>query len=247
MDAESTYVGPGFASSSGGSTGFNGVNPRPEIRNIEVRIVISAKKIQEAFTPENVANYLMALIRKELLGRVEGMDLQKLNKVSDRVRTGSVEAVKGHPGITALTGLGVGWLIFDNMLRPKSVNGQIIEELQEKTKQVAEEKISRLQESAKEAGEVITQKSQSVINEISNFMDENPMTVGFIGLSAGLILGILTSGVLSGNGFMDDTRRTFKQRTREMLQQTKERAGHVIDAARDAAREEAERQNLLPH
>ena len=249
MDAESTYVGPGFAGRTRPRepAGPVGLHARPDIRDAEVRIVEDVKKIQKAFTPENIANYLISAIRKEMLGRVEAMNLQRINEMSDKVRTGAVEAAKGHPGITALTGLGVSWFIFDNMLRQKSVNGQIIEQLQETTEQIAKTTIPHLKESAKEAGEIVTRRSQSVMNEISNYMDENPMTVGFIGLSAGLILGILTSGVLKGNDFLDETRRTVKQKTREMLKQTKEKAGYVVEAAREAAREEAERQNLLPH
>jgi hypothetical protein len=37
------------------------------------------------------------------------------------------------------------------------------------------------------------------------------------------------------------------QKTRQILHETKEKAVYVIDAARPAAREEAERQNLTLH
>jgi cell division septum initiation protein DivIVA len=68
-----------------------------------------------------------------------------------------------------------------------------------------------------------------------------------MGLSAGLVLGVLTSGILEGNGFFDETRRTVKEKARQILQDTRQKAGHVLDAAREAARSEAERQHLMPH
>ncbi len=251
MDAGSTYVGPGFA----GRTRLrqpvvsngNLAHPRPDIREAEVRIIKDIKKIRNALTPGNIANHLIAAIREELVRRIETMNTQRFNEVGDKMITSAVETVKDHPGITALVGLGVSWLLADNMLKQKTTNGKIAQS-QEQAEEYIESNLPHLKESVKESKETIARKSQTVMEGIAGYMDENPLLVGFIGLSAGLILGILTSGVLEGrNELLDETRRTIKTKTGQILHETKEKAGHVIDAARQAAREEAERQHLIPH
>ena len=66
-------------------------------------------------------------------------------------------------------------------------------------------------------------------------------------LGAAVVTGILLGQLFSSSGEQQGTVQEFHPRKETSLQQTKEKAGHVIEAARDAAREEAERQNLLPH
>jgi len=72
------------------------------------------------------------------------------------------------------------------------------------------------------------------------------LTAGFIALAAGLIPGSLTCGVLKGNELPDETQRTVQEKTRQILHEANEQAGHAVEAARLAGREEAERQNPMP-
>ena len=44
---------------------------------------------------------------------------------------------------------------------------------------------------------------------------------------------------------LDEARRTHKKRTRDIMDDTGEKAGHIIEAARRAAGEETERRNLM--
>jgi len=175
------------------------------------------------------------------------MDFQRINEVSNKVVNSSVGTVKSHPGITALVGLGISWFIVDSVLKQKALT----EQLQEETEQHAETKLPQMEESAKETANesigAIAGGSQKILESVSGFVDKNPLMVGFLGLSAGLIFGIFSSGMLMGNGFLDETRRAVRDKTRQILYETKEKAGHVIDAARLAAKEEAERQDLMPH
>ena len=94
-----------------------------------------------------------------------------------------------------------------------------------------QEKLPRIRETAKETGDVIAMKSQNVLEEISGYMTENPLMSGFIGLSAGLILGILTSGFLSGNGLLEDTKRDVQKNAGRIFHES----GHIVDEVRDAA------------
>ncbi len=168
------------------------------------------------------------------------IDPQRLKEVSNKVITGTVDAVKSHPGITAMIGLGISWFIVDGMLKQKTLTGQLQEETFPQMKESIEEAVGA-------SVDGISGKQQKALEGVSNIVDENPLMVGLLGVSAGLILGVLSSGMLTGNGFLDETRRTVREKTRQILNETKERAGYVIDAARNAAREEAERQELLPH
>ena len=158
----------------------------------------------------------------------------------------TIEAVKANSGITALLSLGIGWFTLYMVLKPKTPSERVVAQLQE-AEQKAESKLADFGEKAKESGQVIARKSESMLGGVSSFMDENPLIFGFMGLSAGLILGILTSGVLGENDLLDETRRTVKEKTRQILHDTRQKAGHVLDAARQAAKGEAERQNLMPH
>ncbi len=110
-----------------------------------------------------------------------------------------------------------------------------------------DEKIPQLKQSANETREMMVRKSQSVLESVSEYAEDNPLVTGFIGLSAGLILGILTSGVLKGNGILEETRQAVQNKTKQILNETKEKAGQVIGAAGKAARDEAERRNVISH
>lgn len=179
------------------------------------------------------------------------MDTQTITKASNKVITDAMEAVKSHPRMAALVGLGVSWLITDNMLRQKTASEKMIdqlqeeiEQLQEKVEQYAESKLSDLTESAKETGEAIIQKSEAALEEVSGYMDKNPLAAGFIGISAGLIIGILTSRLLKQEGLLEETGQAVQKKTRQIMSETKEKAWELIDAATKAARKEAERPNI---
>lgn len=244
MDAGSTDVEPGVASTIARlPTGTDGNQDRlkREIREVETRIIGDIKEIQKAFTPAKIAAYLIFAIREELIKRIETMNTQTIGDVGERAITNTVEAVKDHPGITALLGLGVSWLTLHTALKQKT-NGEIIPAQPEETEQLMESKVP-----IEESAQAVTLKSKSILEGVSSFVDGNPLIIGFIGLSAGLILGVLTSGVLEGNEVLDETRRAAKEKTRQLIYETKEKAGHVIDAARQAAKQEVERQNMMPH
>jgi len=174
------------------------------------------------------------------------MDTGTINEVSDKVIDYTKTSVKDHPGITALLSLGISWFTLYMLLKPKTPGERIVAQLQE-AEQKAESTLSDFGEKAKDTGETVSEKAGSMFSGVSGYMDENPVTFGLIGLSAGLILGFLTSGVLGGNDFLDETRRTVAAKTRQILKDTTQKAGHVLNAAREAARGEAERQDLLPH
>ena len=210
----------------------------------EDRIIEDIMKIKNALAPENVANQLVATIGEKLSRKIETMDTQGIKKASIEKITGAMEAVKSHAGAAALLGFGASWLMADRMFkRQKTSEGKIIEQLQEETGQSPE----KMQQYAQETGEVIAGKSQSVLEGVSGYVDENPLTAGFIGLSAGLILGILTSGVLRKKGLLEETGLAVQEKTRQILHETKKKAGHAVDAAGSPAGEEAERQHLIPH
>ncbi len=63
------------------------------------------------------------------------------------------------------------------------------------------DKLPHMKESARDTGEAIARKSRSLLKDVSGSINARPLMSSFIGLSAGLILGILTSGILKGNGF----------------------------------------------
>lgn len=108
-------------------------------------------------------------------------------------------------------------------------------------------RFSQYRETAKQYGEKALEKTHAARTRLSEYADENPFVVGFIGLSLGVVVGVLTSKALSENELIDETRRTLKEKTRGLLRETREKAGHIIEEARRAAKEEAERQNLITH
>jgi ElaB/YqjD/DUF883 family membrane-anchored ribosome-binding protein len=168
------------------------------------------------------------------------MNTQKIGEASYDLMTNTMETVKNHPAVTALVGLGISWFLADNFFKQKN-GSQIIDQLQEKVaqleeqaRQYAESNLPDLKESAKETGESISLESKSVLEGVSSYMNENPLMSGFIGLSAGLILGILTSGLLSQNGLLEETKQDVQKKTRQILHKARRKAGHITDEARQA-------------
>jgi ElaB/YqjD/DUF883 family membrane-anchored ribosome-binding protein len=172
------------------------------------------------------------------------MNTQKVSEVNDKVLNDTMEIVKSHPGIAALLGLGatcvMAYFIFN---QDGKAGSKIVTQLQEEIPQVTK----KAEQIAEMTGDVTARKSQSIFEKISSFMDEKPLTAGFLGISAGLIIGVMTSGILKGTDFVTETRRVVRDKTRQVLSDSKEKALHILDTARHAAREEAERQNLIPH
>ncbi len=111
--------------------------------------------------------------------------------------------------------------------------------------EVKESPIPELKENVKAYREKTLQKARSAGRGISEYVDKHPMTVGFVGLSAGIIIGSLTSGIFRNTEILDETRKSLKEKTRDFLKDTREKAGHILEVAQRAAKEEAERQNLI--
>ncbi len=181
----------------------------------EEKIIEDLRKIERALAPEKIAKSLISTIGEKLVKRIETMDTQRISEVSDKVITDAVETDRSHPSVMAILGLGASWFMADKMFkRQKTANGKIIEQLQQEIAELTK----KTGQFAGETGEVIARKSQSVLEEVSGYVDENPLMVGFIGLSAGLILGILTSGVLNKKGFLEETSQAVQSKTRQEVQ-----------------------------
>lgn len=248
MDAGSTYVKPGSARSARISGNENGniESLISEVREAEAEIIRDIRRIQETFAPENIAKNLVATIREELFRRIETMNTLSIGEVSGKLITDTIEAVRSHPGSTALAGLGISGLIVGNILRQRANESKTVAPLEETVPSEAS-KPEALTKSEKASDPEVTLEPQPAQGGISSLVDENPLMFGLLGLSAGLIIGILTSGILGGNELLEETRRTFTKKTMQLLHDTKEKAGHIIEAARHAAMEEAERQDLMVH
>ena len=245
MDAGSNDVRPGSARSKQISTYENDIDRLfSEIHEAETQIINDITRIQEAFTLENVAGNLVSAVREELFRRIETMNTRNISKVSGKVITDAIQAVKSHPGSTALISLGISGLIVGNVLMQKANDGKTVAPPQEA---VPAEQLKPEVRTEEPSGDEVTLKPRSVTGGISSWVDENPLIFGFMGLSAGLVIGILTHGALEGNQLLDETRRTVKKKTIQILHDTKEKAGHIFGAALRAAGEETERQDSMVH
>jgi ElaB/YqjD/DUF883 family membrane-anchored ribosome-binding protein len=168
------------------------------------------------------------------------MDFQKVNESGDRALTGVVETVRSYPGYTALIGLGVSWFIFDRALRRRALTERLQEEERETEKNLPRfTKAAR--ETIRESVDELAKKSQKAVetgagflNKDTSFVEENPFLFGFIGLSAGMVLGALTSGALSRRDFVDEATRSVKEKTGQIWDGAIRKGGHAMDAVRHA-------------
>jgi len=212
-----------------------------KVREAESRIIRNIKQIEGKISPDNVGKLLISAILEEFFTRMEAMNIQSIGEASGKVATTAAGAVKRHPGPTVLAGLGIGALIVRNMLKQRGEDSKI------KTPPKGNEQpqLSHTMERAPRFEDEAAGKPPSLMEGIWAYMDQNPLVVGLMGLSAGLVFGILTSGMGEGNELLDEARRTIRKTAMEMLHGTREKADHVIEAARQAAREEAARQHLM--
>jgi ElaB/YqjD/DUF883 family membrane-anchored ribosome-binding protein len=168
------------------------------------------------------------------------MDFQTVNESGDRAITGVVETVRSYPGIMALIGLGTGWFIFDRVLRPRTLTERLQEEVRQTEKNLPKfTKAAR--ETINESVDELAKKSQKAVEtgsrffkKDSSFVEENPFLLGFIGLSAGMVLGALTSGALNRREFVDEATRSVKEKTGQIWNGAIRKGGHAMDAVRHA-------------
>ncbi len=154
----------------------------------------------------------------------------------------AMDAFKQYSGPAALFGLGLGWFLYD------SYKQSSVEEAPRVAPEPEEpERFAVIKQRAGEFKENAIGKSRQTRERVSRVIDERPYLVGIAGLAAGLMIGAVTGGYLRDNQFLGETRETIRQKARGLIHDTKEKAEHVLDVARRAAREEAERQHLITH
>jgi ElaB/YqjD/DUF883 family membrane-anchored ribosome-binding protein len=217
-----------------------------QIRKAEAGIVRDIRNIRELLAPKRAGRLLVSAVVDRFSERIKAMKTQSISEASEKAINNTTEFIRNHPTETVLTGLGVGCLIALGMRMQSRTGGKTntpVDEVGPDARKEPSERTEKLEQASAEATEI----SRSVRDSISGFMDENPLTTGFIGLSTGVLIGILTSGILRENELINETRRNIKEKTLQILNETKEKAGRVVGVARQAAKEEAERQNLLLH
>lgn len=178
------------------------------------------------------------------------------------VADSATNALKRHSASAALVGLGLGWFMWESMSNKSSEPETSRQETQTSkpeshfTEQQSSqpeshhsfrERIEPIKHKAAEIKETAVQKARPVREKASRVIDERPLLIGAVGLAAGVLIGVLTSNYFKDSEFMGQTRQNLKQRTRSLLHNTKEKTGHVLDVAKRAAREEAEKQDLITH
>lgn len=174
-------------------------------------------------------------------------------KTDEMWSAGSIagDAFKRYPGTAALFGLGIGWFLFESMRHrsdgeealSEEMNGEPFREIEKKE---PEEEFTALKHSGDFRASAL-EKSRHARETVSRVIDERPLLVGIAGLTAGILIGAVTSGYMRENQFLGETKETIRKSARWLLQETKEKAEHVLDVARRAASEEAERQRLFIH
>ncbi len=188
------------------------------------------------------------------------MNREKYSEYGRKISKGAKDTARAYPGSMTLLGLGLGWFLLENYLKHYREDQAMLSPPEESLhtgispavevsapEQEQESRIEHLKQSARHYREVAVEKGHAAKDQVSGYMDENPLMVGFIGLSVGLIAGVLTSRIFRESELLDEARNTIKEKTRELVRETREKASHIVDVAGRAAREEAERQNLITH
>ncbi len=153
----------------------------------------------------------------------------------------AMDTFKQYSGPAALFGLGLGWFLYDSYKQSPEEAPQVAPEPEEP------ERFAAIKQRAGEFKENAIEKSRQARERVSQVIEDRPYLVGIAGLTAGVLIGAITSGYLRDNQFLGETKETIRQKARGLLHDTKEKAEHVLDVARRAAREEAEKQRLITH
>jgi len=234
------------------------------IRETESRILATVREIRQRLSPDYIERYAWSAAREKLFERMDKMLNEDIVEFSEKIGHAATETVKRHPGSVALMGLGLGLFALESLTKKSAAEKDVsTAEVQvgssypeferpepEFVQQASEpeaQPVSRIREKAGRLRESALQKTAAARDRVSKAVDERPLILGCVGLTAGVIIGIVTSGYLRENEFLGETRETIKQKTRELLHDTRAKAEHVLDQAKRAAREEAERQHIITH
>jgi hypothetical protein len=102
-----------------------------------------------------------------------------------------------------------------------------------------------LSEKATEIGSKARHSARTTYDRAHHLVDEKPMLVGILGLTAGLAVGMMCSGTFRERGFANEARENLRRKTRGFVEEAMDKAERVVHEAGSAARKEAERQHLI--
>lgn len=103
---------------------------------------------------------------------------------------------------------------------------------------------SRTRERAGQLGTQARQQAGRAGDGFRRMLDENPLTVGALGVGAGAAIGLAIPESSKEHEVMGEARDTVVEKAQEKAQEVQQRVQHVAEEAQGAAQQEAENQGL---
>lgn len=261
---------------------------RASIRNTEDEMVETLNAIQEKLSIENILKQTGEMARDAFVRRIEVM-ASKLSETGPANGNETLEKVKEHPGMTALVGMGLGFLLMSTLLsrsRGEKRGNQetyteiqggdgehvmhpeggkrgsvFIEEGQKRgvsgglrpetvgaagsNREDSPRVLGNIGERAARVRSRARHAALSTRDRASRLVDDKPLVVGVVALSAGVALGMMCRGAFAERHFADEARKNIRRRTRDFVEGARDRAERFVQEVSNAARKEAERQHII--
>lgn len=129
--------------------------------------------------------------------------------------------------------------------RASDVTGQVasgVSEAAGNVKDKAGEFVNQAQERAGMMGEQIKDQTQQVVHKSQSLIEENPLMAGAVALALGAAVGLMLPTTQRENQWMGEARDKFIDRAGGVVQDTVDKAQHIVSEATDAAKESVKRE-----
>jgi ElaB/YqjD/DUF883 family membrane-anchored ribosome-binding protein len=238
FDPEAAGPGPALAGAPVGAGEFDEVEAnRAEIERTRADMGETVGAIQNKLSPRNL---------KE----------QAKEQAKDTAKgTGStiVETIRENPVPAALTGIGLGWLLMS--ARKQSASGpsagQTASQAQSRAQETASQAQERAGQVASQARDRVSQlggraqgQAQRARGGFQRMLQENPLAVGALAVGTGAAVGLAVPQTSREHEVMGEARDSLVETAQEKTQDAQQRARRVAEEAQNAAKEEAQNQDL---
>ncbi len=120
--------------------------------------------------------------------------------------------------------------------------GQVVGQAQDSASQV----LGQAQDTGGQMVEQVQQQATRAQGFVQLQLEENPLLVGAVAIALGGVLAALMRPTGREDLLFGETRDRLVGSAQQLTQDTMRKVGQVVDQAQDAAKQEAQEQNLLP-
>jgi ElaB/YqjD/DUF883 family membrane-anchored ribosome-binding protein len=258
---------------------------RAQIEQTRAEMSGTIDAIKERLNPEHLVQQAKESVREATVGRAQEAVSQAMDTAKEAAETVGetakgagmtvVETVRQNPVVSAIVGIGLGWLALNGRTRaderrhwryqPANASygaydpefgtsysgtdtsgGWHRDGTVDRARESLGKTVDQVQEKVEQLGAQVQEQTRQAGEGLRQALVENPLAVGAVCLALGAALGLAAPQTRPENAMMGETRDRLVDRAQQTAGEVVQKVQTVAQEALDTAREEAAHQGLTP-